>query len=66
LSLIVSLRRVTDLLLDTLEKVNLDARTLVHLLDERPSVVRVLMDGETEGLPMERMVDYLERLHERR
>jgi hypothetical protein len=49
LSLIVSLRRVTDLLLDTLEKVNLDARTLVHLLDERPSVVRVLMDGDTEG-----------------
>jgi hypothetical protein len=55
-----------NLLLDTLAQVDLDHRTLVHLLDERPSVVRVLMDGETEGVPMERMVDYLERLHERR
>jgi hypothetical protein len=55
-----------NLLLDTLEQMDVDLRTLVHLLDERPSVVRVLMDGETTGLPMERMVDYLERLNERR
>jgi hypothetical protein len=55
-----------NLLLDTLAQMDLDLRTLVHLLDERPSVVRILMDGEAAGLPMERMIDYLERLHERR
>jgi hypothetical protein len=38
-----------NLLLDTLEKVNLDAPTLVYLLDEHTSVLRVLMEGDTEG-----------------
>jgi hypothetical protein len=55
---------MTDLLLDSLEKVNVDARTLMHLLDECPSVVRVLMDGDTDGLSTETMLEYLERLHE--
>jgi hypothetical protein len=57
---------IAKVLLDTLDKMDLDLWTLVRLLGERPSVVHVLMDGDTAGLPMERMVDYLERLHERR
>jgi hypothetical protein len=57
---------IANVLLDTLEKMSLDIWTLVYLLDEPPSVVRVLMDGDTEGLTTETMIDYLERLHVQR
>jgi hypothetical protein len=36
---------IANVLLDNLEKMSLDINTLVYLLDEPPSVVRVLMDG---------------------
>jgi hypothetical protein len=52
-----------NLLLDTLAQMDLDLRTLVHLLDERPSVVQDLTAGETDSLTTEKMVEYLERLH---
>jgi hypothetical protein len=55
---------VAKVLLDTLEKMDLDVETLVRLLDERPSVVRVLMDGDTDGLTTAIMIEYLERLCE--
>jgi hypothetical protein len=51
-------------LLDTLEKMDLDVWALAQILDERPSVVRDLMSGETDGLTTETMIDYVERLHE--
>jgi uncharacterized protein YbjT (DUF2867 family) len=54
--------RVAHVLLDTLEKMDLDVWTLVQLLDERPSVVRDLMDGETDDLTTETMIEYLEKL----
>jgi len=56
---------IAKVLLETLEKMDLDLWTLVRLLDERPSVVCVLMDGDTDGLSTETMIEYLERLRER-
>jgi hypothetical protein len=56
---------IINVLFDKLEKMGSDGWTLVQLLDERPSVVRDLMDGDTEGLTTETMIDYVERLHER-
>jgi hypothetical protein len=56
---------IAKVLLDTLEKMDLDAWTLVNLLDERPSVVRLLMDGDTDGLATATMIEYLEMLRER-
>jgi hypothetical protein len=53
---------IANLLLDTLEKMDLDTWTLVHLLDERPSVVGDLMAGETEGLTTDAMIEMLEKL----
>jgi hypothetical protein len=54
---------IANVLLDTLEKMSLDTNTLVYLLDEPPSVVRGLMDGDTTGLTTATMIEYLERLH---
>jgi hypothetical protein len=54
-----------NLLRDTLEKLDLDAWMLIQILDERPSVVQDLIAGETDSLTTEKMVEYLERLHER-
>jgi hypothetical protein len=56
---------IANVLLDTLEKMSLDIWTLVYLLDEPPSVVRVLTAGDMEGLTTETMINYLEKLHER-
>jgi hypothetical protein len=55
---------VANVLLQTVEQISLDIWTLVYLLDEPPSAVRVLMAGDTEGLTIETMIDYLGRLHE--
>ena len=41
---------------------DLEVRTLVQLLDERPSVVQDLIDGEFDTLTTEMMIDYLEKL----
>lgn len=53
---------VEYMLYDTMEMLNLDARTLVEVLDERPSVVRELMDRETDELTTERLIQMLETL----
>src|SRR5580692_8289622 len=47
---------------DTLEKMDLDVWTLVQILDERPSVVRDLLDGEFYNLTTATMIEYLEKL----
>ncbi len=51
-----------NVLLDTLTKLDLDLLTLVQVLDERPSVVRALMDGDLENLTTEKIVESLEKL----
>ena len=56
---------IAKVLLDTLEKMDLDVETLVRLLDERPSVVRVLVAGDTDGLTTATMIEFLERLLKR-
>jgi hypothetical protein len=53
---------IANVLLDTLEKMDLDVWTLVQLLDERPGIVRQLIDGDTDGLTTEMMIQYLEKL----
>jgi hypothetical protein len=53
---------IANLLFDTLEKMDLDTWTIVHLLDERPSVVGDLMTGETESLTTDAMIEILEKL----
>jgi hypothetical protein len=51
-----------NVLLDTLTKLDLDLLTLVHVLDERPSVVRDLMAGDLENLTTEKIIENLEKL----
>jgi hypothetical protein len=53
---------IANVFRDTLEKMDLDVWTLVQLLDERPSVVQDLIDGEFDTLTTEMMIDYLEKL----
>jgi hypothetical protein len=51
---------IASVLLDTLQKMEFDVRTLVHLLDECPGQVRKLLNGDTDGLTTEMMIQYLE------
>jgi hypothetical protein len=51
-----------NVLLDTLTKLDLDLMTLVQVLDERPSVVRDLMDGDFDNLTTEKIIENLEKL----
>jgi hypothetical protein len=53
---------VANVLRDTLEKMGADQWTLVQLLDERPSVVKDIMAGETDELTTETLIAYLEKL----
>ncbi len=53
---------IANILRDTLEKMDLDVWTLVQILDERPSVVRDLLDGEFYDLATATMIEYLEKL----
>jgi hypothetical protein len=53
---------VEYILFDTLERMDLDERDLVEILDERPSVVTDLMDRQTEGLTTERLIEILETI----
>jgi hypothetical protein len=53
---------IANVFRDTLEKMDLDGWTLAQLLDERPSVVQDLIDGEFDTLTTEMMIDYLEKL----
>ena len=53
---------IANVLLDTLEKMDLDVWTVVQLLDERPGIVRQLINGDTDGLTTEMMIQYLEKL----
>jgi hypothetical protein len=53
---------IANVLLDTIEKMDLDLWTLVQVLDERPSVVQDLMDGEFDDLTTGLMIEYLEKL----
>jgi len=55
---------IANVLLDTLEKMDLDAWTLVHIWDERLSVVRNVMSGETDGLTTATRIEMLEKLCE--
>jgi hypothetical protein len=41
---------------------DLDVWTVVQILDERPSVVRDLLDGEFYDLATATMIEYLEKL----
>jgi hypothetical protein len=49
-------------LLDLLDKLQLDRWTLTVLLDERPSVILDLLQGETDELTTERLIDILDLL----
>jgi hypothetical protein len=49
-------------LLDSLEVLNLPEWELIRLLDERPTVVRDLVHGETDDLTQEAIIAYLEKL----
>jgi hypothetical protein len=53
---------IANIFRDTLEKMDLDVWTLVQILDERPSVVRNLLDGEFYNLATSTMIEYLEKL----
>jgi hypothetical protein len=53
---------IANILRDTIEKMDLDVWTLVQILDERPSVVRDLLDGEFCNLATATMIEYLEKL----
>jgi hypothetical protein len=53
---------ITNIFRDTLEKMDLDVGTLVQILDERPSVVRDLLDGEFYNFATTTMIEYLEKL----
>jgi hypothetical protein len=53
---------IANIFRDTLEKMDLDVWTLVQILDERPSVVRDLLDGEFYNLATATMIEYLEKL----
>jgi len=60
-SALQELRHVVEItLFDSLEKLDLDAGTLVKLLDERPSVVDGLLTNEASELSMERLLQILE------
>jgi hypothetical protein len=47
---------IVNVLIDTIEKMDMDRWTLAQLLDERPSVVRELMEGDTDGLTSETLI----------
>ena len=51
-----------NVLRDTLTELDLDLLMLVQVLDERPSVVRALMDGDLENLTTEKIIENLEKL----
>jgi hypothetical protein len=55
---------IANVLLDTLEKLDLDAWTLAHIWDERFSVVRNVISGEIDGLTTATMIEMLEKLCE--
>ncbi|RZU41106.1 hypothetical protein [Edaphobacter modestus] len=53
---------ILNVLYDTMEKLNLNTMTLVQVLDERPSAVQELVDRDADGIRIEMIVEYLERL----
>jgi hypothetical protein len=53
---------IENLLRDVVNKLDVDTGTLVHLLDERPSGVIDLMNGELDELTTETLIEYLEKL----
>jgi hypothetical protein len=53
---------VLNILYDTLERLDLDATTLVQVLDERPSIVASLMERDAETISTETILHHLEAL----
>jgi hypothetical protein len=53
---------IANVLLDTLERTDLDAWALVRIWDERLSVVKNVMSGDTDGLTTETIIEMLEKL----
>jgi predicted XRE-type DNA-binding protein len=53
---------IENLLRDVMSKLDVDTWTLVHLLDERPSGVIDLMNGELDDFETETLIEYLEKL----
>jgi hypothetical protein len=53
---------IISALLDTLQKTHRDKWALIQLLDESPSAVQSLMDGDFDDLTTEIMIEYLEKL----
>ena len=51
-----------SVLLSTLETLGMDTMTLVQVLDERPSIVRELMEGGHDEISTEMILHYLEVL----
>lgn len=53
---------VLNVLSSTLEILNMDTMTLVQILDERPSIVRELMERNHDDITTEMILRYLEAL----
>lgn len=56
---------IENMLRDVMNRLDVDTGTLVHLLDERPSGVIDLMNGELDELTTETLIEYLEKLARR-
>jgi hypothetical protein len=50
---------------EVIEKLDADPSTLAQMLDECPSVVEDIVNGEFDGLTTESMIEYLEKLRHR-
>jgi hypothetical protein len=53
---------VLNVLSSTLEVLDMDTMTLVQVLDERPSIVRELMEGNHHAITTETILRYVEAL----
>jgi hypothetical protein len=54
---------IANTLAETLLNRSLDWYALVQLLDERPTAVQRLLQGDTEDQTTEKLIEYLERLN---
>jgi hypothetical protein len=55
---------IANALFETLSKRNFDWDVLVQLLDERPTVVQQLLQGDTQDQTTEKLIEYLEKLND--
>jgi hypothetical protein len=54
---------IANALSKTLSGCALDRYVLVQILDERPTIVQRLLRGDTEDHTTEKLIEYLEKLH---